>query len=174
MTLYYFIQGYRVFTQEAQRVTVLTLLFYTRVQSLYTRGTEGNSLDTYYFIQGYRVFTQEAQRVTVLTHYFIQGYRGFISVQCCFSDLFDDEGFSLSDINEMVVSAKLSSRNEVYLMDSDEEQDRIDELTNEYSHDSLSMNEEIDLQKAKVCVYSEASFPRQKYEAIIIMFMPFM
>ena len=69
--------------------------------------------------------------------------------------MFDDEGFSLSDINETVVGSRSRPQaDDVYFLDSDSECDPLDEWAEESgrgsSSSSLSLDEEIDLQKAKV------------------------
>lgn len=70
-------------------------------------------------------------------------------------DLFDDEGFSLSDINETVVGTKPQIQSgDIYFLESDE-YCHLDEVTDDSGHHSLSLSldGEIDLQRVKVCTY---------------------
>lgn len=66
-------------------------------------------------------------------------------------DLFDDEGFSLSDINETVVGTKAHMHiDDMYFLDFEE--DCLNKCENECGRGSvsLSMDEEVDLHRAKV------------------------
>ena len=65
------------------------------------------------------------------------------------ADLFDDEGFSLSDINETVVGTQQQTQIEgIYFLDSDE--DPLDDTTDGNQSGPLPAEEDMDLRKAKV------------------------
>lgn len=68
-----------------------------------------------------------------------------ISVSPCL-DLFDDEGFSLSDINELVLKRQCDPPEGSVLSAEEEDSDA------EHNSCCLAMEEHIDLEKVKVCI----------------------
>ena len=63
--------------------------------------------------------------------------------------MFDDEGFSLSDINETVAT---KSDDDMYFLEPEEAHVCVGKCDGQCEH-ALSMEEEVDLEKAKVHMY---------------------
>ena len=69
------------------------------------------------------------------------------------TDLFDDEGFSLADINETLVGEEtIQQQDDVYFLDSDDDtgSKKMEEEVGGEDKAELSLEEEVDLQRARV------------------------
>ena len=72
------------------------------------------------------------------------------------TDLFDEEGFSLTDINETLIGEEaIQQQNDVYFMDSDDDtggknKKQPDDEVGGVDKAELSLEEEVDLQRARV------------------------
>lgn len=88
----------------------------------------------------------------ITSHCYKVSYKVFkqFNYSTLFIDLFDDEGFSLSDINKTIAENKQRNCNadDVYFLDSDEEQDLLEE------EGDFPLDEEVNLQKAMVVMHA--------------------
>ena len=71
------------------------------------------------------------------------------------ADLFDDEGFSLADINETLVGEEaIQQQDDIYFLDSDddtvEKKSQLQDDVGVAEGAELSLEEEVDLQRARV------------------------
>lgn len=72
------------------------------------------------------------------------------------TDLFDEEGFSLADINETLIGEEvIQQQNDVYFLDSDEDtgggrNKQTEDGVGGVDKAELSLEEEVDLQRARV------------------------
>ena len=72
------------------------------------------------------------------------------------TDLFDEEGFSLADINETLIGEEaIQQQNDVYFLDSDDDtgaknKKQPEDEVGEGDKAELSLEEEVDLQRARV------------------------
>ena len=64
-------------------------------------------------------------------------------------DLFDDEGFSLSDINETLIGSDILQQEDVYFLDSDDDDNDRGKGKEGKRPEPLD-DEEVDLQRAQV------------------------
>ncbi len=76
-----------------------------------------------------------------------------------FLDLFDNEGFSLSDVNDTLVGpATIEAVDSVYFIDDDMEAARCREKGEAESEQSSPDLEEVDLHRTWVCVHTTCTY----------------